>query len=541
MDWLRRNHAGSLLQRIPRRVWHVASTVLALTSVLLLVAALVANLQRSYVVVLMSVGFAAATFALVFLLAGFSRQLRREQRETTSVLQTTAHEFQQMADNIQEVFWTIEAQTKRAIYVNRAYETITGRSLRSLTEDPSSWKDAIHPDDQVHVLAKLEGAAQSGYFDEKFRIVRPCGEVRWVWVRGFPVQDDVGKVSRLVGTALEITAQREAEEQVATNLAMARSAWAEAEALRKATLSLTGDLRMDFVMDALLKSLAELIPYTCARVLVPEGGRHWLTLGEKLFPEPSDKPRRPPLTLLTDKSPFLERISVQQKSLLIVDTRQEDEWQTFKGHKHLRSWLCVPLVASGEFLGFLSAGHTEPGQFSEDHLRRAQLLAIPAAAVIQNARLYETACIYGAELEKRFADLKQAEAALAESEGSRKISEKKFQTVFRSSPIPFSITTVAEGRFLDVNAAFERRYGYSRSEVLGRTVQELGIWEDPSDRALMIAQLQRGPIRNVITRLRTKTGQTKITAYSADKIEFDGQMCILAVSEDLPEASHLEN
>jgi len=51
----------------------------------------------------------------------------------------------------------------------------------------------------------------------------------------------------------------------------------------------------------------------------------------------------------------------------------------------------------------------------------------------------------------------------------------------------------------------------------------------------MIAQLQqRGPIRNVITRLRTKSGEIKTTAYSADKIQFDGQSCILAVSEDPP-------
>jgi hypothetical protein len=49
------------------------------------------------------------------------------------------------------------------------------------------------------------------------------------------------------------------------------SAWAEAEALRKATLALTEDLHMDGVLDALLLSLAELVPYTCARVLVPEG------------------------------------------------------------------------------------------------------------------------------------------------------------------------------------------------------------------------------------------------------------------------------
>ena len=463
------------------------------------------------------------------------RDVTERRRAQLSLLESEER-FQQMARNIQEIFWMIDADTKRALFVNQAYETITGRSCESLRDSPSSYEELIHPEDRVHVLTKLDEATRTGQFNERFRIVCTQGEVRWVWVRGFPVRDAGGKIRRLVGTALEITAQREAEEQVAANLAMAKSAWAEAEALRKATLSLTQDLRMDFVMDALLRSLAELVPYTCARVLVPEGGPHWLALGEKLYPEPANKSVRPPLTLIADKSPFLQRISVEQKSVLISDTNREGEWQTFKGHKQFRSWLCVPLVASGEFLGFLSVGHADPNRFTEEHLRRARLLAIPAAAAIQNARLYETARIYGSELEKRLVDLKQAEAALAQSEGSQRSSEEKFQKVFRSSPIPFSITTVKEGRFLDVNAAFERRYGYSRAEVLGRTVHELRIWEDPADRDLMLAQLNKGgPIQNVMTRLRTKSGEIKVSAYSADRIQFEGQSCILAVSEDVPQ------
>jgi PAS domain S-box-containing protein len=119
--------------------------------------------------------------------------------------------------------------------------------------------------------------------------------------------------------------------------------------------------------------------------------------------------------------------------------------------------------------------------------------------------------------------------------------------VFRSSPIPFSIRTLKEGRFLDVNAAFERRYGYIRAEVLGHTVHELRMWEDPGDRELMLAQLSKsGPIQNIMTRIRTKSGEIKITAYSADRIQFEGESCILAVSEDLPQIcdsavlSHLE-
>jgi GAF domain-containing protein len=115
----------------------------------------------------------------------------------------------------------------------------------------------------------------------------------------------------------------------------------------------------------------------------------------------------------------LQKISREQKSVLITDTNQVDTWQSFKGHKQLPSWLCVPLVASEEFMGFLSAGHSEPNRSSTEHLRRAELLAIPAAAAIQNARLYQTATIYGEGLEKRLADLKQAEAALAKADGAK--------------------------------------------------------------------------------------------------------------------------
>jgi PAS domain S-box-containing protein len=461
------------------------------------------------------------------------RDITQRRRAQLSLLESEER-FQQMARNIQEIFWMIDADTKHALYVNQAYETITGRSCESLRENPSSYEELIHPEDRVHVLTKLDEATRSGQFNERFRILRPGGEVRWVWVRGFPVRDATGTIRRLVGTALEITAQKQAEEQVTTNLAVAKTAWAEAEALRKATLALTQDLRMDSVMDTLLRSLAELVPYTCARVLIPEGGPHVLALGEQLFPEPADKSSREPLTLSAEKSPFLKRILADRQSVLLSDTRNQEGWQSFRGHEHLRSWLTVPLFASDEYQGFLSVGHSDPDRFTPEHLRRAQLLAIPAAAAIQNARLYARAEIYGEELEKRIADLHQAETALAQSEGTRRASEDTFQKVFRFSPVPFSITTLDEGCFIDVNAAFENRYGYSRDELIGRTAHDVAIWDDPADRALMIAQLNKGrPVRNVITRIHTKSGEIKVITYSADRIQFEGKPCVLAVSDEI--------
>jgi len=291
---------------------------------------------------------------------------------------------------------------------------------------------------------------------------------------------------------------------------------------------------MDIVLDALLQSLSDLVSCECARIWLLEGDTRLFVAREKLRHEHPKKGPNYPLTLDAAAVPFLQRILASQKSVIVSDTEEEADWKTFKHHAHLRSWLCVPLIASQRTLGLLSVGHTQPECFTGEDLRRAELLAIPAAVAIQNSRLYECASIYGSELEKRVNDLHEAKRALGESEEGRKVSDERFQKVFRSSPIPFSITTVKEGRFLDVNGAFELRYGYSRAELIGHTVHELKMWEDPADRSLMLAQLQKGgPIRNIITRLRMKSGDIKLTAYSADRIHFDGLECILAVSEDV--------
>lgn len=474
--------------------------------------------------------FVVVAISVVFFL--YARSLRQAQKEQTQ----GEERFRQMAENIQEIFWMIDAETKKTLYVNQAYETVTGRSRESLDQNPTSYEEAIHEEDRSHVLASLEEATHSGSFDERFRIVQPTGELRWVWARGFPMRDADGNICRLVGTAQDITAQKQAEEQVAQNLKLAQSAWVEAEALRKATLSLVQDLRMDFVLDTVLQALTDLIECECARIWLLESETYLFVAREKLQHETAKKRANYPLTLNTADVPFLSRILANQKSVFLSDTKTEADWQTFKDHAHVRSWLCVPLIASRETLGLLSVGHSLPEAFTREDFRRAQLLAIPAAAAIQNARMYECASIYGAELERRISDLKQAKQALEQSEEGRRLSEEKFQTIFRSSPVAFSITTLDDGRFLDVNTAFERRYGYNREELLGHTVHELNIWENPADRARMLAELHKGvPIRKLVTRLRTKSGDVKPTVYSADKIQLDGQPCVLAVSEDLSE------
>ena len=423
VDRLRHESSRSQMSKFG---WRISATLFCLALAILVVTLLATRLHAIDLSSLL-LGIALATFCVVlFFFSRFLLVLREQQRQIASALDTTEtslweseERFRQMADNIQEIFWMIDADTRRTLYVNPAYEAITGRSREALQEDPLSYEEILHPDDRVQVLLHLDEATQTGDFDERFRIVLPSGASRWVWVRGFPVRDGKGRIRRLVGTALDITIQKHAEEEVAKNLSLAESAWAEADVMRKATLALTQDLRMDNVLDTLLQSLLELVPYESAQILLLESDSRLFVAREAPRPEAAKQAVKYPLTLDAADFPVIQRVLVSQCGLVISDTKQEQEWRSLRGCGQSRSWLCVPLVASRQTLGLLSLGHPVPDSFTHEHLRLAKSVAIPAAAAIQNARLYECAKIYGAELEKRTSDLQEAQTALQRFKSDR--------------------------------------------------------------------------------------------------------------------------
>jgi PAS domain S-box-containing protein len=76
-------------------------------------------------------------------------------------------------------------------------------------------------------------------------------------------------------------------------------------------------------------------------------------------------------------------------------------------------------------------------------------------------------------------------------------SEEKFSKAFRSSPVEMVITTLEEGKFLDVNESFERNLGYGRKEVICHTALECGIWVDPGDGTAVIEELKKNGRKGV--------------------------------------------
>lgn len=136
-----------------------------------------------------------------------NEQLKRQ----AARLQESEERFRQMADNIQEIFWMMNPETKEASYASPAFEQICELPLDSLYSNPTSYRELIHSDDRQRVLAGLENLQSTNRFDEEFRIVCPSGTVKWLRAIGFVVKDSVGRVLTFVGTAQEITTRKEME------------------------------------------------------------------------------------------------------------------------------------------------------------------------------------------------------------------------------------------------------------------------------------------------------------------------------------------
>lgn len=139
-----------------------------------------------------------------------------EARHMAEALVESEKTLRQVAETVREVFWIRDTRSRQILYINPAYEELWGRSCQSLYDQPESFLDSVHPEDRDRVVEALQTQRQGEeLFDQEYRIVRPDGEVRWVWARTFPVRNDRGDIYRLVGVAEDITPRKQAEAALA--------------------------------------------------------------------------------------------------------------------------------------------------------------------------------------------------------------------------------------------------------------------------------------------------------------------------------------
>lgn len=120
------------------------------------------------------------------------------------------------------------------------------------------------------------------------------------------------------------------------------------------------------------------------------------------------------------------------------------------------------------------------------------------------------------------------------AEAALKASEEKFAKAFHSSPDAITISERDSGRYLEVNDGFCRLTGYHAAEVVGRTVYELGVWADESQRTALLGELrERGRVTHREMIGRNKRGDTLTVEVSVEPITLNETACLLLTARDV--------
>jgi PAS domain S-box-containing protein len=131
--------------------------------------------------------------------------------------------------------------------------------------------------------------------------------------------------------------------------------------------------------------------------------------------------------------------------------------------------------------------------------------------------------------------------ALRLSVQSRKRAELKYQTLFRNCPDIIIVSHRETSRFLEVNDAFERLLGYSRQEAVGHMALDMGIWVVPDERTHILDSIAASDrVSGVEVHLRRKDGEVLMAMMSLERVELDGQDCMITVSRDISDRKREE-
>lgn len=127
--------------------------------------------------------------------------------------QAVTDRLSELSETTSDVLWVFNADWSELLFVNPAYESVFGRSVDALEADPTSFLDAIHPDDVPSVKDAMDCLSSGTSVDIEYRVNPEQNYKTWVWVQGEPIIED-GEVVRLTGFTRDITDRRRRERQL---------------------------------------------------------------------------------------------------------------------------------------------------------------------------------------------------------------------------------------------------------------------------------------------------------------------------------------
>ena len=199
--------------------------------------------------------------------------------------------------------------------------------------------------------------------------------------------------------------------------------------------------------------------------------------------------------------------------------------------QHLSAWPLIAVAAINEEaeLGTLGDRHAEQRRNALLAMAVSMAFSLAVAALLVRAR-------------RKNDKLVQTDAERMKAIAELHTSEEKFAKAFRLNPMFVSISTVAEGRYIDVNENFLQKMGRAREEVIGHTSLEIALWKNRSDRqrALDLIALN-GRLSSFEAELCDKFGEVIFCEMWAEPLLIGDLPCVIWVTNDISERKRAED
>jgi diguanylate cyclase (GGDEF)-like protein/PAS domain S-box-containing protein len=140
--------------------------------------------------------------------------MRRGRRDAESRLLSQQDRMNSILGSLGDIVWSIGLPDMRLDFVSAAAEAIFDRPTRVLIGACNNWFETIHPGDRDRMHDYFSDIERNGASNAEFRILRPDGEVRWLFDRARLIMDEQGRPLRIDGIATDVTRHKQSQEQL---------------------------------------------------------------------------------------------------------------------------------------------------------------------------------------------------------------------------------------------------------------------------------------------------------------------------------------
>jgi PAS domain S-box-containing protein len=198
----------------------------------------------------------------------------------------------------------------------------------------------------------------------------------------------------------------------------------------------------------------------------------------------------------------------------------------------------IEIYKGMDFRDFVYTGNLDKAKASFQNAMLGEpqvvLFDIPIEHVIQSFEGYfnpivnDLGKILGVSIVIRnISERKKAEDAI-------KASEEKYAMWFHSNPDLIMVSSIEEGKIIDVNYGFENHSGFKREEIIGKTIAEFNFFVNPNERKKLKKLLMSNKkINNYEAVVKKKSGEEIILLISGEIVKINDEKCLISISRDI--------